>query len=207
MILKKITVGPNQTNCYILGCDSAKEAVIIDPGADTQDIKRAIEEAGVAPRFIINTHGHADHIASNKDFRLPIYIHRLDADFLRSPRKNMSLFFGHFITSPAAEHLLEGGEKLNVGKLTLEIIHTPGHTPGGICIKNNKIVFTGDTLFKDGVGRADLPGSSEKDLFDSIKNKLMVLGDDIAVYPGHGPSSTIGKERKFFYEGTNTAIS
>lgn len=198
MILKKITVGPNQTNCYVLGCDSTKEAVIVDPGADTPDIKRAIEEAGVAPRFIINTHGHADHIASNKDFKLPIYIHKLDADFLKSPHKNMSLFFGHFITSPAAEHLLEGGEKINIGKLTLEIVHTPGHTPGGISIKTGKTVFTGDTLFKDGVGRTDLPGSSEKDLFDSIVNKLMVLGDDITIYPGHGPSSTIGRERKNF---------
>jgi len=205
MILKTIVVGQNQTNCYILGCSDTKEAVIIDPGADTAEIKRAIKEAGVKPGFIINTHGHADHIASNKDFNLPIYIHKLDEPFLKSPYKNMSVFFGFFITSPPAGRLLEGGEKINLGKLTLEIMHTPGHTPGGICIKVempqwgvSTIVFTGDTLFKDGVGRTDLPGSSEKDLFDSINNKLMVLSDDVTVYPGHGPSSTIGRERKNF---------
>lgn len=203
MILKTIVVGQNQTNCYILGCSDTKEAVIIDPGADTLNIKRAIKEAAVKPGFIINTHGHADHIASNKDFNLPIYIHKLDADFLKSPYKNMSVFFGFFITSPPAERLLEGAEKIMLGEMVLEIIHTPGHTPGGICIKVetshrsvSTIVFTGDTLFKDGVGRTDLPGSSEKDLYDSIKNKLLVLGDDVVIYPGHGASSTIGKERK-----------
>lgn len=196
MILETIVVGPNQTNCYILGCDDTKEAVIIDPGADTDEIKRAVKRSGVSPRFIINTHGHADHIASNKDFKLPIYIHKLDADFLTNPRKNMSLFFGFLITSPPAGRLLDGGEKIGIGKLALEIIHTPGHTPGGICIKTGKIVFTGDTLFKDGVGRTDLVGSSERDLFDSIKNKLLVFNDDTVIYPGHGPSSTIGKEKK-----------
>lgn len=203
MILKTIIVGLNQTNCYILGCDTTKKAVIIDPGADAARIKRAIKEAAVVPEFIINTHGHADHIASNKDFNLSIYIHRLDADFLKNPYKNMSASFGFHITSPAAEYLLEGGEKIKVGKLLLEIIHTPGHTPGGICIIVGadpcvcpKVVFTGDTLFKDGVGRTDLPDSSEKDLYDSINNKLLVLGDDTVVYPGHGPSSSIGLERR-----------
>lgn len=203
MILETIVVGPNQTNCYILGCSNTKEAVIIDPGADTDEIKHMVKESGVSPRFIINTHGHADHIASNKDFKLPIYIHKLDADFLTSPYKNMSVFFGHWITSPKPERLLSDGDKIDVGELVLEIIHTPGHTPGGICIKCREqaclfpaIIFTGDTLFAGGVGRTDLIGSSEKDLFNSIKNKLLVLDDDIVIYPGHGPSSTIGQEKK-----------
>ena len=198
MILKTIVVGPNQTNCYIAGSKAAKEAVIIDPGADTALIKKAISEAGLTAKYIINTHGHADHIASNKDFKLPVLIHKLDSDFLKSPRKNMSMFFGHWITSPAAERFLEDGEKINIGDLTLEIMHTPGHTPGGISIKVGSVVFTGDTFFKDGVGRTDLPGSSEKDLYNSIKNKLLVLKDDTAIYPGHGPASTIGEERKNF---------
>jgi len=202
MILKKIVVSLNQTNCYILGCDKTKEAAIIDPGADAGLIKAEILKAGVEAKLIINTHGHADHISSNKDFNLPIYIHRLDADFLKDPNKNMSAFFGFHITSPDAGRLLEGGEKIKLGDLALEIIHTPGHTPGGICIivwaarrVAHTVVFTGDTLFKDGVGRTDLPGSSEKDLFNSINNKLMVLDDDIPIYPGHGPESTIGEER------------
>jgi glyoxylase-like metal-dependent hydrolase (beta-lactamase superfamily II) len=196
MILKTIVVGPNQTNCYILGSKASKEAVIIDPGADADLIKRTLSAAGLTEKYIINTHGHADHIASNKDFKVPILIHKADSAFLKSPYKNLSVFFGHFITSPAAEHFLVDGEKISVGGMILEIMYTPGHTPGGISIKTGKIVFTGDTLFAGGVGRTDLPGSSEKDLLDSIRNKLMVLDDSFVVYPGHGPASTIGEERR-----------
>src|SRR3989338_2797377 len=112
MILKTIVVGPNEANCYILGCDKTKEAIIIDPGAEADLIKAEILKAGVTTKFIINTHGHADHIASNKDFNLPVYIHKLDADFLRSPYKNMSIFFGFRVISPEASRLLEGGEKI-----------------------------------------------------------------------------------------------
>ena len=207
MILENIIVGPNQTNCYILGCPYTKEALIIDPGSEAGRIKKAIVKLGIAPKYIINTHGHADHIGANSEFKLPILIHNLDSDFLKNPRKNMSIFFGFLITSPPASKLLEGGEKINIGKLMLEIIHTPGHTPGSISIIVNvdkragaspapAIIFTGDTLFKDGVGRTDLPGSSEKDLFNSIKSKLLVLDDETAIYPGHGPASTIGEERR-----------
>jgi len=202
MILKTIVVGPNQTNCYILGSKAANEAVIIDPGADADLIKNALSETGLTAKYIINTHGHADHIGSNKDFKVPVLIHKADSAFLKSPYKNLSVFFGHWITSPAAKHFLEDGEKINVGDLVLEIMHTPGHTPGGISIKIetpqwgvSTIIFTGDTLFKDGVGRTDFPGSSEKDLLNSIRSKLMVLDDSFVIYPGHGPASTIGKER------------
>jgi glyoxylase-like metal-dependent hydrolase (beta-lactamase superfamily II) len=196
MIIKTLVVGFNEANCYILACDKTKEAAIIDPGADVPLVKKAIEEIHAKPRFIINTHGHADHIAANKDLGLPVMIHSLDAGFLNNPFKNMSAFFGFFVTSPAAGHLLKDAEKITLGEMTLEVVHTPGHTPGSICIKTDSVIFTGDTLFKCGVGRTDLAGSSEKDLFNSIKNKLLVLDDNIAVYPGHGPSSTIGEERK-----------
>lgn len=196
MIIESIIVGPNQANCYILACDSTKDAAIIDPGADYSEIKKLIDKLGVNPKFIINTHGHADHIAANKDFKLPVLIHRLDAGFLKNPYKNMSVFFGFWVTSPTPQRLLEDGDEIKLGEIVLKILHTPGHTPGGICIKTDSVVFTGDTLFAGGVGRTDLAGSSEKDLFDSIKNKLLVLGDDVVIYPGHGPSSTIGKEKK-----------
>lgn len=206
MILETIAVGPNQSNCYILGCSATKEAVIIDPGAEASQIKKLISRSGAKPECIINTHGHADHIGANKDFGLPVFIHKLDADFLTSPRKNLSMFFGFWITSPPAGRLLSDGDTVNVGELILEVVHTPGHTPGSICIKVYPtpafksgacpVVFTGDTLFADGVGRTDFAYSSEKDLFDSIKNKLLVLDDDVVIYPGHGPPSTIGREKK-----------
>jgi len=198
MILKTIVVGPNQANCYIVGSKASKEAVIIDPGAAADLIKKALSETGLAAKFIINTHGHADHIGSNKDFNIPVLIHKADSAFLKSPYKNMSVFFGHWITSPAAERFLADGEKIDACGMIFEIMHTPGHTPGGICIKTAKIIFTGDTLFAGGVGRTDLSGSSEKDLLNSIRNKLMVLDDSFIIYPGHGPASTIGEERKYF---------
>jgi glyoxylase-like metal-dependent hydrolase (beta-lactamase superfamily II) len=196
MIIKSIVVGPNEANCYILGCDRTKEAVIIDPGSETARIKDAIRQAGVLPRFIVNTHGHADHIAANRELALPVMIHRLDSEYLKSPYKNMSVFFGFWVTSPMPERLLEDGDRIKIGDLVLEVIHTPGHTPGSICLRADSVVFTGDTLFAGGVGRTDLVGSSEKALFDSIKKRLLVLGDDVTIYPGHGPASTIGEEKK-----------
>src|SRR3989338_3354659 len=117
MILKTIAVGPNEANCYILGCDFTKEAVIIDPGAEAGLIKEALSKVALRPKCIINTHGHADHIGANREFDLPIFIHRLDADFLKSPRKNMSIFFGLRITSPAASRLLSDKDKISIGEL------------------------------------------------------------------------------------------
>ena len=196
MILHNIAAGIYGANCYIVGCEQTKEAVIIDPGGDGDRIKTAISRLGLKLKCIINTHGHADHIAANNDFDVPVLIHSLDSDFLKSPRKNMSLFFGFSVISKAAEHLLEDKDKINVGRIVLEIAHTPGHTPGSICVKAGQAVFSGDTLFAGSIGRADLEYSSEKDLFDSIKNKLLVLDEEVAVYPGHGKPTTIGEEKR-----------
>jgi len=196
MLIKTIAVGINRANCYILACEKTKEALIIDPGAEPDKIKKAITKLGVTPKFIINTHGHADHIGANRDFGLPIFIHSLDSDCLTDPYKNVSAFFGFNITSPKAERLLKDGDEMKIGQIDMKIIHTPGHTPGSISILADNIIFTGDTLFENGVGRTDLEGSSEGDLIYSIKNKIFVLGDDVVVCPGHGPSTTIGKEKK-----------
>ena len=196
MIIKSMAVGPNQANCYVMACSRTKEAVVIDPGAEASRIKKMIADSGLAAKCIINTHGHADHIGANRDLKLPIMIHKKDAGFLKNPYKNMSVFFGLWITSPPAERLLEDKDRINIGDKVLEIVHTPGHTPGSICIRTDSVVFTGDTLFEGGVGRTDLSGSSEKDLLDSIKNKLLVFDDDFVIYPGHGLSSTIGREKR-----------
>ncbi len=186
-----------QANCYILAKAPSAEAIIIDPGADYPKIKSALDEDNLKAQVIINTHGHIDHIGANHEFGVPVWIHRLDADLLMSPVKNGSLIFLQAAyKSPPASRLLEDGEEIAVAGITLKVIHTPGHTPGGICLKVDDILFTGDTLFAGSVGRTDLPGGSQQKLVNSIKEKLLVFDDNTVIYPGHGPSSTIGDEKR-----------
>lgn len=193
---KRFVVGPMGVNCYIIADPVAKKACVVDPGADGRIIKKTLDKEGLDPEFIINTHGHGDHIADNGYFGRPIYIHRLDKDFLTDPDKNMSRFLFFNIRSPEASRLLEDGDKINLGSLSLEIIHTPGHTPGSISIKVGGILLTGDTLFKDAVGRTDLEYGDEEALMRSIREKLLIFSDDTPIHPGHGDDSTIGAERR-----------
>jgi glyoxylase-like metal-dependent hydrolase (beta-lactamase superfamily II) len=144
----------------------------------------------------VNTHGHADHIGANTYFALPVYIHQLDAKFLTNPELNLSSMLGLSLSSCAPAKLLKDGQTLKVGDISLKILHTPGHTPGGICLKADKFCLTGDTLFAQGIGRTDIPYASEEDLLTSIREKLFTLPPQVAIYPGHGPSSTIGEEKK-----------
>ena len=194
--LKRLVVGPLEVNCYILADPVTKEACLIDPGADPERIKKLLRENNFKINFIINTHGHGDHIAANACFAAPIYIHKLDEDFLMDPKKNLSEAFLFNISSPKAAKTLEEGNKISLGALKLEIIHTPGHTPGSISIKLDGIVFTGDALFSGGIGRTDFDYGNEKTLLRSIRNKLLILADDTVIYPGHGNPSTIGEERR-----------
>ena len=186
-----------QANCYILAVTTSAEAIIIDPGADYTKIKSALDKDNLKAQVIINTHGHIDHMGANHEFGIPVWIHRLDADHLINPMKNGSLIFLQFpYRSPSASRLLEDGEEITVADITLKVIHTPGHTPGGICLKVDNILFTGDTLFCGSIGRTDLPGGSQQELVNSIKEKLLVFDDNTVIYPGHGPSSTIGNEKR-----------
>lgn len=197
MILKRFVVGPLETNCYVLGDEDSKEAVVIDPGGDPEAIKNYIKKNNLKLKYIINTHGHGDHIGANPYFPgADVLIHESDADFLTEPALNLSSSFGLKISVPKANRLLNDGDKIKVGKLELEVMHTPGHTPGGICLRYDNIIFTGDTLFFEGVGRTDIPNASWDRLLESIKNKLMALPDESRVYPGHGPETSIGHERK-----------
>lgn len=197
MILDKVVVGEMEVNCYILADEEAKEAIIIDPGDDYAKIKRRLESRNLKPKLIVNTHGHIDHIGANDKFNLPIWIHKADSDYLTDSQKNLSAFLVTPYVSPPADRLLEEGDKIRVGKkIVLEVIHTPGHTPGGICLKADGFVFTGDTLFSGGIGRTDFPGASEKELLKSIREKILTLDDDMVIYPGHGPTSTIKKEKR-----------
>jgi len=202
MFLKKLVVGELETNCYLIVCKRTKKAVVIDPGGEEEVdlVLNFLQENNFDLKCIINTHGHIDHIAGNNLLKAKtealLLIHRLDADMLVDANKNFSSFMGKEIYSPSADKLLEEGDEISLGTLNLIVIHTPGHTPGGISLVLDNIVFTGDTLFAGGIGRTDLPGGSYQDLIKSIKEKLLILGDDKIIYPGHGPDSTIGEERR-----------
>lgn len=196
MFIKKIIVGPLESNCYLFGDEATKEIFVIDPGGDYREIKSVIDKNGMKPKAVINTHGHGDHIGANNEFGIPVWIHRLDADFLMDPSKNLSGAFGFLLKTKTASRLVEDGDILNIGKYSLEVIHTPGHTPGSICLKAESVIFTGDTLFCEGIGRTDFAYGSEEDIMDSIKEKLFTLKDNYVIYPGHGPDSTIGHEKR-----------
>jgi hydroxyacylglutathione hydrolase len=202
MFLKRLVVGALETNCYLISCEKTKEAAVIDPGGEeaVDLILNLLQKNNFDLKYILNTHGHIDHIIGNNLLKVKtealLLIHRLDADMLVDSNKNFSSFMGKEICSPHADKLLEEGDEIYLGALKLIIIHTPGHTPGGISLVLNNIVFTGDTLFAGGIGPIDLPGGSYQDLQKSIKEKLLILGDDKIICPGHGPGSTIGEERK-----------
>lgn len=204
MITKMFTVGALYTNCYVVGCNETKEALIIDPGFDTELVaKRILREADqleLQIKYIVNTHGHPDHIAGNgivkKMTSAPILIHEYDAPMLTRATENLTMLFGLRTASlPPADRILHNGDAIKVGEVMLRVLHTPGHTRGSISILGNDVVFTGDTLFASSIGRTDLPDSSPKEIMSSLK-KLTILPDHIKVYAGHGPASTIGEEKK-----------
>ncbi|MEW6096978.1 MAG: MBL fold metallo-hydrolase [bacterium] len=197
--IHKLVVGPIQSNCYIL--TGGDEAIVIDPGGDAHLILNKLNELNGKLIYIINTHGHIDHIGANKKIKdatgAKILIHKKDAFMLTDSVSNLSAFFSEeTISSTPADRLLEDGDYIQTSNLKLKVIHTPGHTEGGICLLGDGFVFTGDTLFESGIGRTDFPGGSCKTLIDSICKHLLVLKDETIIYPGHGRISTIGIERK-----------
>lgn len=197
IFVKKFVLGPLESNSYIIASKKTKDAALIDPCLPTDLIKETINKFAFKLNYIINTHGHIDHIQGNSDFNLPIYIHKEDKNFLKDSALNLSQFlFGSNSPSMEASKLLNEGDFLKLGDIELKIIHTPGHTPGGICIYFDGLLLTGDTLFYDGIGRCDLSYGSQKQLLKSIKEKLLILPDETIVYPGHGPETTIGREKK-----------
>jgi len=200
MILETICVGSVEANCYILAVGPDQRAIIIDPGGDKQKIERALKKYNLKPGFIINTHGHFDHIACDDQFAVPVYIHQKDLDLLKDPKLNLSSIFMSPFSLKSDIKTLEDKEEIELGQIQLEVIHVPGHTPGGIALlmkkPQDKILFTGDSLFCQGIGRTDFPGADENLLIMSIKEKLLRFSDDTIIYPGHGPSSTIGEEKR-----------
>lgn len=194
-----LPVGAFGANCYIVYDQEQKDALIIDPGDQGHDILASIKKHELNVKYIVNTHGHVDHIGANQEIKgktdALLLIHELDAPMLTDPQQNMSVMFGRKIESPAADGYLKEGDLLEIGSLEFKVLHTPGHTSGGICLQGMGVVFSGDTLFELSIGRCDFPGGSYKQIIESIKNKLLVLEDSTIVYPGHGLPTTIGKER------------
>ena len=199
--MKVLVVGSLGVNCYILHEEGHDEAVVIDPGGSEEAVWMHISAEGLALKAILNTHAHADHIGAVDFLRektgAKFYIHEADAPMLLDARKNLSAFMGMPIVTKPADVLLKGGEVLDICQMKFTVLHTPGHSPGGVCYLMEDRVFSGDTLFAESVGRTDFPGSSAKDLMTSVREKLLVLPDEIKVYCGHGPETTIGHERKY----------
>ena len=199
MKIIKLEVGQLGANCYIVYCEKTLQGAVIDPGGNGKEIIAILKRNNIKLACILNTHGHADHIAANDEIRentgAPVFIHGADAKMLSSPQGNLSLYIGNNLICKPADRLLNEGEIIKVGEIEFHVIHTPGHTLGGICFKANNTIFCGDTLFNQSIGRTDFPGGSHSQLINSIKNKLMVLADNTIVLPGHGETTTIGDER------------
>lgn len=200
MILETLIVGPLEVNCYIIAPAPGTEAVVIDPGGDGERILDRISAERLTLSTILNTHGHFDHIGANRFLKektgADIVIHEKDAPLLPAADQHARLFGLEGPSSPTADRFITDGEILKIGELVFNVFHTPGHSEGGVCFRIGEILFTGDTLFADSIGRSDLPGGSFRDLMVSIQNGILPLGDGIAIYPGHGPSSTIGREKR-----------
>ncbi len=201
ILLRKLVVGELATNCYVVGCATTKEGMVIDPGGDPEAILYAIEDMKLTVRMILNTHGHIDHILANTEIKeatgAELLIHEYDASMLVDPGANLSSFAASSVVSPPADRLLREGDKLKVGGILFEVVHTPGHTAGGISLVREALVFSGDTLFAGSIGRTDFPGGSLELLLHSIRTKLLPLPLTTTVLPGHGPNTTIGDERKW----------
>jgi len=201
LILRTLLVGLIQTNCYLVGDEATLEGAVIDPGGDPELILEAIEAEGLTIRYILNTHAHFDHIAANEQLRAatgaPLALHPADEQLLASGGGGK--WFGFpAIPSPDPDIELADQQELRIGGLHMSVLHTPGHSPGHVAfhLPEEKVLFSGDALFHNGIGRSDLPGGDYATLMTSIRLRLLSLPDETRVYPGHGPATTIGAERK-----------
>ena len=188
------------SNCFILGCEKTKEAAVIDPGADTHKILLLLADLNLKLKYIINTHGHFDHVAGNKKLKdatgAKLIIHPLDEPMLAMIATTAASWGLSGENSPPPDRTVEEGETISFGEITLKVIHTPGHSRGGISLYTDGVAFVGDTLFAGSIGRTDFPGGDYGTLIASIKDKLFALGDDVRVYTGHGPATIIGLEKR-----------
>lgn len=194
MIIKAIPAGIYDANCYIVMDEKTKDTVVLDPGGDGEMLERAIKDMGANVKGILLTHGHMDHVGGveylSDKLNVPFYISKIDEEYMEKD----NYVFGSIRN---ANGYLEDGNDLSFGSLNIKVIATPGHTKGGLCFLIEDKLFTGDTLFQGSIGRTDFIGGSFPEIINSIKTKLLPLGDEIEVYPGHGPKSSIGYEKGY----------
>lgn len=202
MVVKTLVVGSFAANCYVVGSSSTMKGMIIDPGAEAATILRTVQQMGLSVSLIVITHAHIDHVgavrAVTEKTHAQFAIHEAEKGLLLTAPMRMltSLGLTPIKSPPQPDRLLKDSDRIDIDDLHFEVLHTPGHSSGGICLLGHGVVFSGDTLFKLGIGRTDFPGCSHERLIKSIHDKLMVLPDETIVYPGHGPPTTIGDERR-----------
>ncbi|CAD7840759.1 MAG: hypothetical protein [Olavius algarvensis Delta 4 endosymbiont] len=202
MILKSMALGPIMANCYVLGCENTREAAVIDPGEEAARILDALKEDGLTLKLILNTHGHFDHVGANRELKQAVpeaqlMIHGDDAPMLAQLANSARMFGMQAENSPDPDRLLQDTDAITFGDVKLDVVHVPGHSPGGVAFVCDAGIFVGDTLFAGSIGRTDLPGGNFDTLIASIQNKLFQYDDDTSVYPGHMGPTTIGQEKRF----------
>lgn len=201
LIVAWATVGPFQENSYVLGDPETKDAILVDPGDEPEAIEALLEKEGLTPRYILNTHAHIDHVGAVAHFQrersLPFHLHPGDREWLESLPLQGRMFGVPTSDVPKVDGWISDGDVFEFGTKRIEVIHTPGHSPGGCCLwlPADRVLITGDTLFAGSIGRTDFPGGSLEVLVASIRDRIFPLGDDVTFYSGHGPPSTLGEER------------
>lgn len=200
IVVYQVSVGPLQVNCFIVSCNKTKEAIVIDPGEEGSRILQLIEQEGLIVSKVVNTHGHFDHIGANQEVidktGAELMIHKDDLPILQNARTHAEVYGLSVSPSPEPDKLLDQGDSFNVGELEFKVFHTPGHSPGGICLLSKGHLFVGDVLFSGSIGRTDLSGGDFDALVEGVREKLFNLPDETVVHPGHGPDTTIGRERQ-----------
>ncbi|MFH1791671.1 MAG: MBL fold metallo-hydrolase [Candidatus Omnitrophota bacterium] len=194
LLVETFVLGPIETNCYLAYDGETGEGILIDPAVYDKGVADFISSKGITVKYTVNTHGHYDHIGGDNDFGYPVIIHEADAGFLGDPVKNLAIMMGYSMPGIDPARVVRDGDSVYVKGLAFKVIDTPGHTPGSMALECEGSLFTGDTLFCEGIGRTDIPFADTRDIEKSVE-KLMRYSDNTVIYPGHGPASTIGHER------------
>ena len=199
--VEPLIVGPLFSNCYIVWDEDKKEGAVIDPGDDADNILKVVKELGIKIKYILATHGHFDHVGAvaplRRELKVEFLAHKDDFFFIENGENAANRWGLAIEQPPKPDRFIDDGEKIMVGNFEMEVLHTPGHSPGGVSFLNDSMVFAGDTLFQGSIGRTDFRKGSIEDLSKSIKTRLYTLPDDTLVYTGHGPVTTIGDEKKY----------
>jgi len=200
MLIRAIPVGPLQVNCFIVGCCQTREAMVVDPGDEGQRILDVLAKENLQLKTVVNTHGHFDHMGGNRllveTTGAELLIHAKDVPLMAMAAQHAALYGLTTTPSPSPTRTLADGDTFTVGQLEVQVIHTPGHSQGGICLLVGGHLFSGDSLFAGSVGRTDLPGGDFDALIEGVKTRLLVLPGETVVHPGHGPDTTIGAEKR-----------